>query len=121
MAGRSGVSRSRQDPTSRWEDGISRFPSGDIRHPVKMFQQFQATFLIPHSARLIGEAQRAGELYGLVDMAAMRFPRNADITPAGKLLGLIPAETTQSGSPVSPQIQVVHNWFEELKRLVPVH
>ena len=42
-----------------------------------------------------------------------------DITPGGKFVGLIPAGQTESGTPTAPQIQVVLNWFEELKRLVP--
>jgi hypothetical protein len=34
-------------------------------------------------------------------------------------LGLIDAMQTQSGAPATPQIQVVLNWFEELKARVP--
>jgi hypothetical protein len=34
-------------------------------------------------------------------------------------LGLIDATQTQSGAPATPQIQVVLNWFEELKARVP--
>lgn len=44
------------------------------------------------------------------------FSRNADITPDGKLIGLIDANTTKSGAPLAPQIQVVLNWLEELKQ-----
>ena len=46
-------------------------------------------------------------------------PRNHDITPDGKLIGVIAAGQVQSGVLASPQINVVLNWFEELKRLVP--
>ena len=56
----------------------------------------------------------------VVNASSLRFPRNADATPDGKLIALIPAETTQSGSILAPQIQVVLNWFEELKQRVPV-
>jgi serine/threonine-protein kinase len=56
----------------------------------------------------------------LVNASSSRLPRNADITPEGKLLGLIDAETSQSGSPVLPQIQIVLNWFQELKQRAPV-
>jgi serine/threonine protein kinase/Tol biopolymer transport system component len=45
--------------------------------------------------------------------------RAFDITPGGKFVGLIPAGHTGSGAPIAPQLQVVLNWFEELKRLVP--
>ena len=45
--------------------------------------------------------------------------RMFDITPGGKFVGLIQAGQTESGAPIAPQLQVVLNWFEELKRLVP--
>jgi hypothetical protein len=35
------------------------------------------------------------------------------------VLALIPAGQTESGTIMGPQIQVVLNWHEELKRLVP--
>jgi serine/threonine-protein kinase len=43
--------------------------------------------------------------------------RNYDITRDGKrFLGVVPAgQNTASGAPAAPQIQVVLNWFEELK------
>jgi serine/threonine protein kinase/Tol biopolymer transport system component len=48
-------------------------------------------------------------------------PRDVDITPDGKyFVGRASSDQTQSGSPVAPQIQVVLNWFEELKQRVPV-
>jgi hypothetical protein len=50
--------------------------------------------------------------------------RNHDITPDGKaIVGVItPAASdrqTQAGAPPLNQIQVVTNWFEELKARVP--
>jgi Tol biopolymer transport system component len=44
--------------------------------------------------------------------------RAFDITPGGKFVGLIEAGQTVSGTPTAPHIQVVLNWFEELKALV---
>jgi hypothetical protein len=45
--------------------------------------------------------------------------RNYDVTPDGKrIIGVIPAGQTQQGIS-TPRIQVVLNWTEELKRLVP--
>jgi serine/threonine-protein kinase len=44
--------------------------------------------------------------------------RAYDITPGGKFMGLIPAGQTEF-TPIAPQIQVVLNWFEELKARVP--
>jgi dipeptidyl aminopeptidase/acylaminoacyl peptidase len=43
--------------------------------------------------------------------------RNVDTAPDGKAVGVVPFD--QSARP--PQIQVVLNWFEELKRQVPTH
>jgi Tol biopolymer transport system component len=49
------------------------------------------------------------------------FERNYDITLDGKrFLGVVAAGQTASGAPAAPQIQVVLNWHEELKRLVPI-
>ncbi len=45
--------------------------------------------------------------------------RAFDITPGGKFVGLTQAGQTESGTPIAPQIQVVLNWFEELRALVP--
>ena len=41
------------------------------------------------------------------------------MTPDGRILGVIAAGQTASGGPAAPQIQVVLNWFEELKARVP--
>jgi len=47
-------------------------------------------------------------------------PRRYDITPDGRILGIVPAGQTPSGAAAAPEIQVVFNWFEELKARVPV-
>jgi serine/threonine-protein kinase len=48
------------------------------------------------------------------------FERNYDITLDGKrFLGVVAAGQTASGAPAASQIQVVLNWFEELKARVP--
>ena len=49
------------------------------------------------------------------------FERNHDITRDGKrFLGVVAAgQNTVYGAPAGPQIQVVLNWFEELKTKVP--
>ncbi|MCA1559546.1 MAG: hypothetical protein LC753_05105, partial [Acidobacteria bacterium] len=44
--------------------------------------------------------------------------RSYDIMPDGlRLIGIVPSGQGQTG--MSAQIQVVLNWFDELKRLVP--
>ena len=48
------------------------------------------------------------------------FSRDYDITPDGERLVMVfPADRTEAGESSRPQIHVVLNWFEELKRLVP--
>jgi eukaryotic-like serine/threonine-protein kinase len=52
---------------------------------------------------------------------APAVPRQYDVTPDGKLIGLIPAGQSESGSGVPTHINVILNWFEELKQKVPSH
>ena len=52
--------------------------------------------------------------------APANFERPFDISRDGqRFLGLIEAAQTQSGAPAAQQIQVVLNWFEELKARAP--
>lgn len=52
--------------------------------------------------------------------SAPSVERPYDISRDGqRFLGLIDAAQTQAGAPAAPQIQVVINWFEELKAKVP--
>ena len=44
--------------------------------------------------------------------------RQYDITPGGRFIGLIEAGQPVSAKPLAPQIQVVLNWFEELRARV---
>ena len=46
------------------------------------------------------------------------FRTNYDVTPDGQQFLMIDARNTGEGS-LGPQINVVLNWFEELKRLAP--
>lgn len=49
-------------------------------------------------------------------------PRTFDVMPDGRIVGVVPAGQSQSGPPAPiqvQQIQVVLNWFEELKSKVP--
>ena len=45
--------------------------------------------------------------------------RPYDITPDGRFVSAIAAGQSVSGRPTAPQIQVVLNWFEELRARVP--
>ena len=47
--------------------------------------------------------------------------RDYDMSPDGeRLLMVFPADRPETGEPARPQINVVLNWFEELKERVPV-
>ena len=48
-----------------------------------------------------------------------RTPRTYDVTPDGKFIGMVPPGSTETDGSAALHIQVVLNWFEELKRLVP--
>ncbi len=51
----------------------------------------------------------------------VRQYRDYDITPDGeRLLMVFPADRPDTGEPARPQINIVLNWFEELKERVPV-
>jgi hypothetical protein len=45
--------------------------------------------------------------------------RNNDMTPDGKILGVAAAGQTVAGAQANIPLQVVLNWFEELKARVP--
>ena len=52
--------------------------------------------------------------------AVVGFYRDYDITPDGERLVMVfPADRTDGGEAARPQIVIVQNWFEELRRLVP--
>ena len=48
-------------------------------------------------------------------------PRNYDMTPDGKFIIILNAEQNQNTQSSTPQLNVVLNWVEELKRRVPAH
>jgi hypothetical protein len=54
----------------------------------------------------------------LLDYNMGNLGRDFDITPDGRRLLLLKDDTQQIGT---TQIGVVENWFEDLKRLVPVN
>ncbi len=49
------------------------------------------------------------------------YYRDYDMSPDGeRLLMVFPADQSDPGEPARPQINIVLNWFEELKERVPV-
>ncbi|MCM3881677.1 MAG: protein kinase [Vicinamibacterales bacterium] len=53
--------------------------------------------------------------------AVPNSPRTFDIMPDGRIVGVVTTGQSQSGSTGPAQIQVVLNWFEELKSKVPTN
>ena len=47
------------------------------------------------------------------------FERNYDVAGDGRIVGVVPGSQTQSGTQTSPQVQVVLNWFEDVRQRVP--
>ena len=59
---------------------------------------------------------------GFINNDQGNVQRAFDITPDGKqFVVLFPADQHDSETTSAPQIQVVLNWLEELKRLVPAN
>jgi Tol biopolymer transport system component len=58
---------------------------------------------------------------GLGNSAPTQSPRQADILPDGRLVGIIDPDQARTGIPNAPQINVVLNWFEDLKQRLTVH
>jgi len=58
---------------------------------------------------------------------AMVFPsafaltpaRQFDIAPDGRIISVVDSAQASSGTSAAPRIEVVLNWFDELRRLVP--
>ena len=50
------------------------------------------------------------------------FYRGYDLTPDGERLVMVfPVDRTDGGEGARPQIIIVQNWFQELRRLVPTN
>lgn len=55
------------------------------------------------------------------ETSAPALVRKYDVLPGGKrFIGVVPALATQAGSSSAPQIDVVLNWFEDVKQRAPV-
>jgi serine/threonine-protein kinase len=52
----------------------------------------------------------------LANTGVTNLPRNFDMAADGRLIGVIPGDSMQGGTSSAPQIQVVLNWFEDIKQ-----
>ena len=98
------------------------YPIASGTHPTwasdgtELFYQRAATLWVTRVTTRPSFA--TGEPVALPYVGAQTFWRNFDITPDGKLLGVV--SPVEPGALGAPEIDVVLNWFEEVKRLVPV-
>jgi serine/threonine-protein kinase len=94
-------------------DGNELFSSGS--GPA----QVQVVSVTTQPSFVFGDRTLVPGVQGAIDRGPFA-PRNYDITPDGKrFIGVVVSGQARSGESTAPQIQVVLNWFEELKRLVP--
>jgi hypothetical protein len=113
--GEPSISSSRKGPTSR----IIR--SGRLRG--------KELFYDPRSGGFEGVGVTTQPTFAFGNPVAVPKPfqsgaqtqrRAYDMTPGGRFVGLVTAGQTESGGSAPPQIQVVLNWFEELKARAPI-
>src|SRR5262249_42753708 len=113
-------------PPTREKNLIS---SGNGIHPVWSSKGRELIFNYPGRLMIVSVSTQPGFTFAepmqLMRVGAiLRIPwpaqRSYDITPDGKLIGTIRVRDTTGAQPLAPQIRIVVNWFEELKRRVPV-
>jgi len=84
----------------------------------------------PAEISVVSINTRSGVTFGVPALVPGRLnnrgpstaPRFMDITPDGKyFVGVVSADQSQTGTPVVSQIQVVLNWFEDLKQRMSSH
>jgi eukaryotic-like serine/threonine-protein kinase len=104
--------------------------SGDVGHHALWSRDGKQLFYIPGPTRFssVTVATQSGFAFSPPVAVPRRFsignaqanPRNHDVAPDGRFLGIVPAGE-QAQAPANPQqLEVVLNWFDELKQRVPV-
>ena len=99
--------------------------SGDLTVIDLTSQSVVATIPLGKRPRGIQLSPDRTKLYVALSGSPIAAPGvdESKLPPAGKrFLGVVAAEAagqTASGAPAAPQIQIVLNWFEELKTRVP--
>ena len=101
--------------------------SDDPHHPV-WSPDGKELFYIPRASAFESVSVTMQPVFSAGSPQAMAVPfelgppqarRAFDMTPDGRFLGLILGGGGQMGAGLSPQVQVVLNWFDELKAKVP--
>jgi WD40 repeat protein len=76
--------------------------------------QLSAVSITTKPGFAFGPASRLPQ--GLPNASPLTSPRLVDVTRDGKFVLAVAADQTPSGTPAAPQIQVVLNWFEDVKQ-----
>jgi serine/threonine-protein kinase len=101
---------------------------GDIPHMVLWSPDGKELFYDPRAGGFEAVSVTTQPAFAFGEPVALAKPfqlgpgtvrRTYDITRGGKFVGLVPPGQREFLSPIAPQIQVVLNWFEELKTRVP--
>jgi hypothetical protein len=102
---------------------------GDIGHHPLWSRDGRQLFYIPAPGRFLGVTvnTQAGFAFSAPAPAPRGFtvgngptdPRNHDIAPDGRVLGIVPTGGATPGSTSPQQAEVVLNWFTELQQRVP--
>ena len=58
--------------------------------------------------------------HSILNSSSLALPRRFDVAPDGRIIGTI-AAAQDSSTAATPRIEVVLNWFEELKARVPAN
>ena len=81
--------------------------------------QLRVVRVTTHPSFVFGDRTPVSSVLRAIDRGPFS-PRNYDITPdAKRFIGVVVSGQAQTGESAAPQIQVVLNWLEELKRLAP--
>ncbi len=103
-------------------------PLEDGHHPVWSRDGKELLYTPGPGNRLHSKAITTSPTFGFGDSVLIQRPfvnappaseRTYDVTPDRRIISLR-ADVGPDGQPMSPQVQVVLNWFEELKQRVPV-
>ena len=108
---------------------VSRDDETGAHHPLWSADGSELFYTPGRGLRIVAVSvsTSAGFSFGPAPEAARPFQNRSSLSPrpfdigrdAGLFLGMIPAGATVDGNPVEPVIQVVLNWFEELRQRAP--
>jgi len=109
---------------------VTQISSGDVGHHALWSRDGKQLFYIPGPTRFLGVTVTTQPGFavsvpvpvprGFTLGNAQNNPRNHDVAPDGRFLGVVTAGQPVSNTAAVQQVEFVLNWFEELKQRVPV-